>query len=188
VKAARVLWLERAQAWSLEKLVFIDESGAKTNMTRLRGRALKGQRAYDSAPHGHWCVTSMISSIRLDGTTACMTVDAATDGDVFLVYIRDILVPTLRPGDIVVLDNLSVHKHKDIAPLVEKVGATVEYLPPYSPDYNPIEKMWSKIKAFLRAAKARTAETLQAAIAAALQTISPNDARSWFVESGYTFN
>ena len=85
-------------------------------MTRLRGRA------YDSAPHGHWCVTSMISSGRLDGTTACMTVDAATDGDAFLVYVQDILVPTLRPGDIVVLDNLSVHKHKDIAPLIKKGG------------------------------------------------------------------
>lgn len=148
-------------------------------MTRLRGRA------YDSAPHGHWCVTSMISSVRLDGTTACMTVDAATDGDAFLVYVQDILVPTLRPGDIVVLDNLSVHKHKDIAPLIKRAGATVEYLPPYSPDFNPIEKMWGKIKAFLRAAKARTADARNAAIAAALRTISSADARSWFAEFGY---
>ncbi|MCK5575805.1 MAG: IS630 family transposase, partial [Sphingomonadales bacterium] len=132
------------------KLVFLDESGAKTDMTRLRGRAPKGERVYDTAPHGHWCTTTMISSIRYDGTTACMTIEGPTTTDVFRAYVRHILVPTLRPGDMVILDNLSSHKNADTLALIEKTGATVKFLPAYSPDLNPIEKMWSKIKEFLR--------------------------------------
>jgi len=154
-------------------------------MTRLRGRAKKGQRIVDHTPHGHWCTTTMISSIRLDGSTACMAIDGATDADVFRGYVRHVLLPTLRQGDIVVLDNLSAHKNKETIELIESVGAEVWFLPPYSPDFNPIEKMWSKIKEFLRAAKARTQEVLLNAIAAALKTITSQDAVGWFQSCGY---
>ena len=167
------------------RLVFLDESGAKTNMTRLRGRAPRGQRVHDSAPAGHWCTTTMISSIRIDGTTACMTVEGATDTDVFEAFAGTVLAPTLNPGDMVVMDNLSPHKAPRTIRLIEQTGAQVLFLPAYSPDLNPIEKMWSKVKEFLRAAKARTEEALWAAIAAALKAVTPQDAISWFASCGY---
>lgn len=167
--------------------MFIDESGAKTNMTRLRGRAHKGQRVFDSSPHGHWYTTTMISSIRLDGSTACMTIDGATTTEIFRAYVRHVLVPTLRPGDIVVMDNLSPHKSAETLALIENAGATVMFLPPYSPDLNPIEKMWSKIKELLRTAKARTEQTLVEAIGDALAKVSQRDATNWFASSGYSF-
>lgn len=169
----------------LTRLVFIDESGAKTNMTRLYGRAKGGLRMVDDAPFGHWHTTTMISSLRMDGSTACMVVDGATDKDVFGVYVRHILLPTLKAGDVVVLDNLSAHKHADAISMIESVGAVVWFLPPYSPDLNPIEKMWSKVKQFLRSAKARTQEVLIKAIADALETISNQDAAAWFISCGY---
>lgn len=165
--------------------MFLDESAAKTNMTRLRGRAPRGQRVYDGAPFGHWCTTTMISSIRMDGTTACMTVDGATDADVFEAFARSVLVPTLKAGDIVVMDNLSAHKVPRTVRLIEQVGARVLFLPAYSPDLNPIEKMWSKVKEFLRAAKARTEEALWTAIAAALASVTAQDAIGWFASCGY---
>jgi transposase len=167
------------------KLVFIDESGAKTNMTRLRGRARSGLRCVGEAPHGHWQTTTMISSVRLDGSTACMVVDGATSSDVFREYIRQVLVPALQPGDVVVLDNLAAHKDVEARTLIEAAGARLMPLPAYSPDLNPIEKMWSKVKEFLRNAKARTLETLHAAIAAALKTVSHQDALGWFSSCGY---
>ena len=166
--------------------MFIDESGAKTNMTRLRGRAMRGERARDCAPHGHWCVRTMISSIRADGSTACMSIDSATDGEVFLAYVANVLVPALRPGDIVILDNLGAHKNAAVEATIRAAGATVEYLPAYSPDLNPIEKMWSKIKAVLRALKARTSRALNAAIRKAFRSVTPDDALSWFASCGYT--
>ena len=139
----------------------------------------------DDTPHGHWCTTTMISSIRLDGSTACMAIDGATSAAVFREYVRQVLLPTLRPGDIVVLDNLSAHKDKEALALIAAAGAEVWFLPPYSPDFNPIEKMWSKIKAFLRSVKARTFDALLDAIADALQTITPTDAEGWFSSCGY---
>ena len=154
-------------------------------MTRLRGRAPRGQRVYDGAPFGHWCTTTMISSIRMDGTTACMTVDGATDADVFEAFARSVLVPTLKAGDIVVMDNLSAHKVPRTVRLIEQVGARVLFLPAYSPDLNPIEKMWSKVKEFLRAAKARTEEALWTAIAAALASVTAQDAIGWFASYNY---
>lgn len=137
----------------LAKLVFIDESGAKTNMTRRYGRAMSGQRAIDDTPSGHWCTTTMLSSVRLDGSTACMVVDGATTKDIFEAYIEQILLPTLNVGDIVVLDNLSAHKSQRARYLIESAGAELWYLPAYSPDLNPIEKMWSKVKSTLRTLK-----------------------------------
>jgi len=172
----------------VNRLVFLDESGAKTNMTRLRGRAPCGQRVYDTAPHGHWCSTTMISSVRCDGSTACMVVEGATDGEVFLEYIRQVLIPTLRAGDCVIMDNLAPHKPSSIQALIVSVGATIRWLPAYSPDLNPIEKMWSKIKESLRSAKARTFDTLNSAIAQALHSVTPSDAANWFASCGYTIN
>ena len=128
----------------------------------------------------------MISSIRLDGSKACMTIDAPTDGDVFEAFTEQVLVPTLRPGDVVVMDNLGAHRREAIAAAIARAGARAEYLPAYSPDLNPIEKMWSKVKEFLRAAKARTSEALDAAIEAAFQSVTPQDTASWFASCGYT--
>ncbi len=185
MKFKRWLWQKAQESMNLEKLVFIDESGAKTNMTRLYGRAKAGQRVVDDVPASHWCTTTMISSVRLDGSTACMVVDGATNKEVFLAYVQYILLPTLKPGDIVVLDNLSAHKNQETRDLIESVGAELWFLPPYSPDLNPIEKMWSKIKAILRALKARTEESLINAIAKALEAITASDAKGWFESCGY---
>ena len=170
---------------NLGKLVFIDESGAKTNMTRLYGRAKDGQRAVDDAPSGHWCTTTMISSVCWDGSTACMVVDGATTKDVFKAYVENILYPTLRPGDVVVLDNLSSHKNQEVRDLIESAGAELWFLPPYSPDLNPIEKMWSKVKSILRKLKARTEQALITAIAQALNQVTASDAKGWFKSCGY---
>jgi transposase len=171
----------------IDKLIFIDESGAKTNMTRLYGRARKGQRVVDDVPSGHWSTTTMISSMRLDGSTACMVVDGATNKDIFRAYVEHILLPTLKAGDIVVLDNLSAHKNKQVKDMLESAGAQLWFLPPYSPDLNPIEQMWSKIKAILRRLKARTEGALIDAIAKALDAITDNDARGWFKLCGYQY-
>jgi transposase len=156
-------------------------------MTRLRGRAPKGERVHASSPHGHWQTTTMIGSIRLDGTTASMAIEAPTDTEVFQTYVREILCPVLRPGDIVVMDNLAPHKNKETCSLIEQKGAQVLFLPAYSPDLNPIEKMWSKVKTFLRGAEARTRDTLMDAIALALQSVTPQDASNWFASCGYSF-
>lgn len=154
-------------------------------MTRLRGRALNGERLHDHAPSGHWQATTMLGSIRLDGETTCMVIEGATDSQVFREYIRRVLTPTLQPGDIVVCDNLSAHRDSEAQKLIEAKGAQLLFLPPYSPDLNPIEAMWSKIKAFLRDAKARTEEALLTAIKQALDTVSPHDALGFFRHCGY---
>lgn len=166
--------------------MFLDESGAKTNMTRLRGRAPRGRRLHAAAPSGRWQSTTMISSIRLDGTTACMHLSGAADTAAFVTYIEQVLCPTLRPGDIVVMDNLSVHKSPEVQRLVEAVGAEVRFLPAYSPDLNPIEKMWSKIKNSLRSLEARTPAQLDEAISTAFSKITPKDAMGWFASCGYS--
>jgi transposase len=155
-------------------------------MTRLRGRAQRGRRLHAHAPCGRWQSTTMISSIRLDGTTACMTIAGATDTEVFRSYVGEVLCPTLRRGDIVVMDNLGAHKSPATQELINAAGAQVRFLPAYSPDFNPIEKMWSKVKALLRSAEARTPEELDKAIGAALAKVTPNDARGWFASCGYS--
>ena len=155
-------------------------------MTRLRGRAPRGRRLHAAAPCGRWQNTTMISSIRLDGTTACMHLPGAADTAAFVTYIGEVLCPTLKRGDIVVMDNLSVHKSPEVAALVQAVGAEVRFLPAYSPDLNPIEKMWSKIKALLRSAEARTPEQLDEAISLAFSKITPNDAAGYFTSCGYS--
>lgn len=169
----------------VKKLVFIDESGAKTNMTRLYGRAKDGQRAVDSAPGGRWSTTTMIAAVTLDGHRAPMVINGATNGDVFKVYVEKFLLPTLSAGDCVILDNLSAHKGSEIREMIESVGAELWFLPAYSPDLNPIEKMWSKVKAILRKLKARTETELIATIAKALEQVTASDCLGWFKSCGY---
>ena len=155
-------------------------------MTRLRGRARQGRRVLDHAPHGHWGTTTLLGALRIDGTNACMSIEGATDRDVFEAYVRRVLLAKLHPGDIVVLDNLAAHEDGRVRQLIAGARARLVFLPPYSPDLNPIEKMWSKIKTSLRAAKARTSATLQTAISEALATVTAQDAKGWFTSCGYT--
>ena len=182
---SRILWKRCQRRWDPARLVFVDESGAKTNMTRLRGRSLKGKRLNASAPSGHWQTTTMIGAVRLDGSTACMAIEGATNTEVFRAFVSEILIPELRPNDIVIMDNLSAHKSETTLELIHKVGAEVLFLPPYSPDLNPIEKMWSKIKNSLRSSSARDLTNLIHAIALALQKVTAQDASGWFHSSGY---
>ncbi len=155
-------------------------------MTRLCGRAPRGERLLAACPHGHWHTTTMISSVRMDGTTACMTIEGATHTAVFQAYVREILIPSLRPGDIVIMDNLGAHKNSATLELIKACGAQPRFLPAYSPDLNPIELMWSKVKARLRAVEARTREQLQTAIGEALRSVTPEDALHWFAHCGYS--
>ena len=156
-------------------------------MTRLYGRCLKKTRLHAAAPCGRWRTTTMISSIRLDGTTACMTIEGATNSEIFYQYIKEILLPTLNQGDIVVMDNLSAHKNVRTLELMEARGIEVRFLPAYSPDLNPIELMWSKVKNLLRKAEARTPEALLKAVGDALKKVSSQDALGWFARCGYAF-
>jgi transposase len=168
-----------------EKLVFLDESGVKTNMTRLYGRAYQGKRCHDSAPAGHWETVTALSSVRLDGTTECIVFDGAVDRKMFDEYIKQILAPTLHLGDILVLDNLHAHKSKVCVEAVAARGAQVKFLPAYSPDLNPIEKMWSKVKQLLRGIKARTNEELYSSVGVALDMVTQTDAQGWYKSCGY---
>jgi transposase len=163
-----------------ERLIFLDESGVTTSMTRLYARNAAGERICESTPGGHWKILTILGAISLRGIVASMTIEEATDGDIFLAYVEHILCPALRPGDVVVMDNLSSHKIKGVRELIEKVGAEVLYLPPYSPDLNPIEKAWSKLKQLLRCAKARTSQALEDAITEAIRLITPDNAKAWF--------
>ena len=185
MKAQREAWREWAAQMNLDRMVFVDETGAKTNMTRLHGRAEKGERVVDHAPHGHWQTTTLLGAVRRDGSTASMVVDGPTDADVFQAYVEQVLVPSLRPGDLVILDNLSPHKTAAVEAAIRGAGAEVMFLPPYSPDLNPIEQMWSKVKAFLRALKARTRSGLVAGIRDALRSVTPDDVLGWFSHCGY---
>ena len=186
MKKKRQEWLDQLPELRPDKLVFIDESSAKTNMTRLRGRTKGGRRLFAYAPHGHWCTTTMISSIRINGETTAMEFEGALDGISFYEYVRHILAPSLKINDIVVLDNLRVHYDSKALDLIRNKGAMVKFLPPYSPDFNPIEKMWSKIKELLRGISARTQEELSTAITKAFSMVTENDANGWFSSCGIT--
>ena len=156
-------------------------------MTRLRGRAPRGKRLHAKSPFGHWHTTTMIASIRLNGSSATMAIEGATDTEVFHEYVRQVLCPTLQPGDIVILDNLTPHKSPATLALIEQAGAQVHFLPSYSPYLNPIEKMWSKVKEHLRSTEARTQPDLLNAIACALESVTAKDAMNWFASCGYSF-
>ena len=149
-------------------------------MTRLYGRCQGGGRLHEATPQSHWKVLTIVGAMSLRGMIATMTIAEPTDSDIFLAYVEHVLCPALRPGDVVVMDNLRAHQADEVREWIEKRGAELLYLPPYSPDLNPIEKAWSKLKNLLRQARARTQEALEAAIAALLPQITPADAQAWF--------
>jgi len=161
-------------------LIFLDESGVSTQRTRRYARAPRGVRVQETTPEGNWKILTILAAMSLDGIVASMSIEAATDTEIFLAYLDHILCPALRPGQVVIMDNLSSHKVAGVQERIEAAGAQVLYLPPYSPDLNPIEKAWAKLKQLLRTAKARTAETLEQAVAQLLPQIRPQDARAWF--------
>lgn len=167
------------------RLKFLDEAGSNIAMTRLYGRAAPGERVIDKVPQNYGENITMLATLSLDGLSAPMTVEGAVDGLVFLAYVEQLLAPTLIKGDVVIMDNLGAHKVKGVAQAIEAQGAKVIYLPPYSPDLNPIEKCWSKIKTHLRAAKARTREALEKALKEALLLVTEKDAQGWFASCGY---
>jgi transposase len=188
VQAERALYRELSATLDLHRVTCIDESGINLAMTRLYGRAPRGERVRGSAPQHDGQNVTMIGALSCTGLEAVMTIDGATDADVFRAYVQEVLCPTLREGDIVVADNLSAHKTAGVQEAIAATGARLLYLPPYSPDLNPIERCWSKIKTFLRAAKARTREALDAAVTRALATITESDAQAWFANCGYVLH
>lgn len=161
-------------------MIFLDESGVSTQMTRRYARAPRGIRVHETTPEGNWKILTILGAMSVRGMIATMTVEAATDTEIFLAYLDHVLCPALRPGNVVIMDNLSSHKVTGVRERIEAAGAELLYLPPYSPDLNPIEKAWAKLKHLLRTAKARTAEALDQAIAELLHHIRPQDAQAWF--------
>jgi transposase len=178
-------WKAKQNGLEAARLVFLDESGVNTGMTRLYGRAAKHQRVREAVPDVRFHRTTILSSVRLDGTTIPFVFEGALNGDLFRAYVRQWLAPSLKPGDLVIMDNLSSHKVSGVVEAIEAVGASVEFLPPYSPDLNPIELMWSKIKAVLRKLKVRAKELLDEAIAQAFSAVSLSDISGWFRHDGY---
>ena len=167
------------------RLVFLDETWVKTNMTRAYGRAQVGERLVAYVPHGHWKTTTFVAALREDGLTAPLVLDGAVNGEVFLVYVRKHLVPTLKPGDIVVLDNLSSHKVEGVREAIEAVGARMAYLPPYSPDFNPIEQVFAKLKALLRKHAERTVEGLWNRVGVLIDAFASYECRNYLRHCGY---
>jgi transposase len=185
VALQREEWKQMQHDIDIKRLVFIDETWTKTNMTPLYGRAERGKRVLDFVPHGHWKTTTFVSALRHNGLTAPMVVDGAINGELFLAYVRQILLPTLRRGDIVVLDNLSSHKVSGVQKMIESVGANVLYLPPYSPDLNPIENVFSKLKTWVRKAKLRSVESLWRKLGELCDVVTPQECQNYFKHAGY---
>ena len=170
---------------TLHRLVFLDESGVNTNLTRRYGRAFGRERVADSVPLNKPKNTTILSSMRLDGSVSYTVYSGGTTGDKFIQYLKETLIPTLKPFDIVIMDNLRTHHIEEVRALLSGAGVMFMYLPAYSPDLNPIGMMWSKVKAILRKAKERTEETLIAAIKEAMKEITPEDCQGWFRKAGY---
>jgi transposase len=181
----RAGFLEKIHSTPLDKLIFLDESGVTTSMTRLYARCLGGRRIHEATPGSHWKIMTILGAMSTRGMIATMTIEEATDTEIFLAYLDHVLCPQLRPGDVVVMDNLSSHKVKGVRERIESAGAELLYLPPYSPDLNPIEKAWSKLKLLLRSVKARTKDVLDQAITDLLPQITHDNAKAWFKHSGY---
>lgn len=188
MKAARQAWFDGQLDLDPERLVFIDETGASTKMPRLRGRAPRGERCVAPIPHGHWKTTTFAAGLRRDGLIAPMVIDGAMDGNAFIAYVEQVLVPELRKGDVVIMDNLPAHKVSGVRLAIEQTGARLIYLPPYSPDFNPIENAFPKLKAHLRKAAARTIDDLWNAIANAIDSLTPEECRNFFNAAGYKNN
>jgi transposase len=167
-------------------LVFLDETGVTTNLLRRYGRAPRGVRVYDDAPFARWQTSTFIAALRLGGLTAPGVFEGAIDGPSFLAYVEQVLVPTLHPGDIVIADNLGAHKVAGVRTAIEAAGAALVYLPPYSPDLNPIELCFAKLKAILRAARCRTIDTLWPLLGTSLQHFSAAECRNYFRHAGYS--
>jgi transposase len=185
VDAERQAWFDGQVDLAPERLVFVDETSASTKMARRHGRAPRGERCRAPVPHGHWKTTTFTAGLRLDGITAPLVLDGPMTGPAFLAYVEQMLVPTLARGDIVIMDNLPAHKVTGVRAAIEAAGAELLYLPPYSPDFNPIELAFAKLKALLRGAAARTIPALWQAIAAALDRFTPSECRNYFTAAGY---
>jgi transposase len=185
VARRRLAWFENQPDLEPARLVFIDETGASTKMARRYGRSPRGERCRAAIPHGHWKTTTFVGALTLDGMIAPMVLDGAMHGAAFLAYVEQVLVPALRLGDIVVMDNLPAHKPVAIREVIEAAGAELRFLPPYSPDFNPIEMAFSKLKAILKKAAARTVDALWDAIAQAIDTFTPEDCTHYFTAAGY---
>jgi transposase len=184
--------LRRRQAWfdgqldlDPEKLVFIDETALSTKMARMRGRAKRGERCRAGIPHGHWKTTTFTGALRLTGMTAPMVLDGAMTGVAFLAYVEQVLAPTLSKGDVVVMDNLPAHKAAGVRQAIEATGAKLRYLPPYSPDFNPIENAFAKLKSLLRAKAERTIDALWQAAGDAISRFEPHECANYFAACGY---
>jgi len=185
VAHARQRWKDKQARLDPTKLVFVDETGASTQMARLYGRAKRGHRVVSRIPWGHWKTVTFVAGLRLEGLTAPFVVDCAMNGAIFIAYLQQCLAPTLRPGDIVIIDNLPAHKPDAVRQIIEAAGATLRYLPPYSPDLNPIEQSFAKIKAHLRQAKERTIPALYDRIGRALETFESREFPNYFRNAGY---
>jgi transposase len=185
VQQARCEWIHAQATLDPARLVFLDETWATTAMTRRYGRSPRGTRCVASVPHGHWKTTTFIAGLRHDAITAPMVVDGPMDGATFVAYVREFLCPTLRSGDVVIADNLSSHKVNGVREAIEAVGAHMCYLPAYSPDLNPIEKAFSKLKALLRKAAIRSVEALWTTIGDLLDQFSAQECRNYFSSCGY---
>ena len=178
-------WFDAQLDLDPERLVFIDETGLNTKMARLRGRSLKGERCRAAVPHGHWKTTTFTGALRLNGMTAPMVLDGAMNGDAFRAYVEQVLAPTLSPGDVVIMDNLPAHKAAGVREAIEAAGATLRYLPPYSPDFSPIENAFSKLKALLRAKAERTIDALWNAVGEVISLFTPAECANYFAACGY---
>jgi len=185
VARARRRWLRKQSMLDPARLVFIDETATSTNMVRLRGRCRRGERLVGSVPHGHWKTITLVAGLRHDGMVAPFVIDGPMNGAIFLTYVEQCLAPTLDRRDVVVMDNLPAHKVAGVTDAIEAVGATACYLPPYSPDLNPIEQVFSKLKALLRKAAERTVPRLWRRIRALLRTISDEECINFFRHAGY---
>jgi transposase len=185
VAQARTLWQAEQAALDPQKLVFIDETGTATNMGRLYGRAKRGKRVIGRIPWGHWKTVTFVAALRQEGMTAPFVIDRPMNGSIFLEYVRQCLVPTLAPGDIVIMDNLAPHKLDQVRELIETTGAHLRYLPPYSPDLNPIEPSFAQLKAHLRKARERTIPALYDRIGDLLQLVTSAQCRNYFRKAGY---
>ncbi len=182
---ARAVWKTRQGGLDPARLVFIDETGTSTNMTRLRGRCRRGERLIGKVPQGHWKITTFVAALRYDAITAPFVIDEPMNGEIFRIYLQRCLVPTLKPGDIVVMDNLPAHKNDGVRRIIEAAGAELRYLPPYSPDLNPIEMAFAKLKAHLRKANERSIPALWHRIGSILNLFPPHQCANFFDHAGY---
>lgn len=181
----RERWRRHQGRLDPRRLVFIDETWAKTNMTRTHGRCARGQRLVDRVPHGHWKTMTFLAALRCDRIDAPFVLDGPINGEWFLAYVQQVLIPTLAPGDVVIMDNLGSHKGKAVRRAIRGAGAHLIFLPPYSPDLNPIEQVFAKLKALLRKAAERTVEATWRRIGLLLDRFSPAECANYLANSGY---